>query len=123
LLLFQRGHGVRVVGHGIQHTVAGHHGRSHPVHIGIQQVGAVAGRVHPRIFNRGRVGTDRYVFLDQTEARPSLRGAFREARLVVIAVCNGPFGHHAQTMPSCGFGQRRIPLQRRNPLRGAVLVD
>jgi len=84
LLLRQQGHGALIVGYGIERAATGDNGNSHAVHVGVQQVGAVVRRVHPRIVNRGRIGANRHVLLDQAEVRAGLFGTLAHIRLAHI---------------------------------------
>ena len=47
----ERGNVLRVIRDRVEHTAAGHHGHAGTIHIGAEQVGAMAGRVHPLVVN------------------------------------------------------------------------
>ena len=122
LSLRQRRYDTLVVGYSIKIISAGHYGDAHPIHIRVQQVAAVAGRVHPPIVNRGRRRRKGNILLDEAEVSAGLCGARREVEFARILMGDGSFGCHAQTMLAGGCSQCRVPLERRSPSRGARLI-
>ena len=62
------------------------------------------------------------VLFNQAEVRSGLAGAFAELWLTSILVRERTFRSHARTMVERSSGQRRVPLQRADALRGACPV-
>ncbi len=67
LARIERLHAVPVVGHCVQHSATGNHGHAHPVHLRVQKVFAMPGRVHPLIVNHACRRTNGNILLNQLE--------------------------------------------------------
>ena len=120
--LGQHGHGVREVGHGIEPAPGRYDGYANPVHLAVEQVGAVPRGRHPALVNGGCAGTHGHGLFNEAEMGSGMAGPLRQFGLTAVTVRNGPLGGHAQTVGESSGSQGRVPLERSNPLSGTGLV-
>ncbi len=96
--LRKNGDGALEIGDGIENAPAGDHGDSHVVNLGVEQIGAVVGGVHPFFVNAGGGGANGYVLFNQAEMGTRLPRPLVEIGLASVAVGDGSLGCHAQAV-------------------------
>jgi hypothetical protein len=67
--------GVGVVGDGVENTAGGDDGDADAVHVGAEEIGAMAGRVHPLVLNAFGRRADGDIFFNEAEVSAGLRRA------------------------------------------------
>jgi len=108
--------------YGVELMIAGHDGDSDRIYVGIEQVGAVAGRVHPEIVDDDRGRGFGYVFGDEAEVRASIGSAFSERGFALELVGDFGAGGHLARVDGRGFGKDGIEAKWLKSLIDAVLV-
>ena len=108
--------------HCVELMIACHNRDSDRIYVGIEQVGAVAWRVHPEIVNDDRGGGFGYVFCNEAEVCANIGSAFSECGFSLELV--GDFGveGHLAGMDGRGFGEDGVKAKWLKPLIDAVLV-
>ena len=98
-------------------------GDSDCVEIGVEDVGAVAGAVHPGLMDERDVGAAAYVFGDGGEVSSGLCAASREVGFagVLMEEFAGFVADALDVSFGCGC-QGVVPMERRQVVRGAGLI-
>jgi len=89
----------------------------------IQNVFAVAGRIHPAGMNDCRSRTDGDVFGDEAEARASFRETNFEIGFTGELMLQHVQIGHAKGMETSGLEKCHVPLERGEALRGAFAIE
>ncbi len=110
-------HAACVVRSGIEHAASGNDGDADAIDFRVQQIGAMAGGVHPLGVNLRGVRTNGHVLFNQVKVRAGLAGSCGKVRLPTVPMSDRPFGGHAHAVLAGGGGERLIPLE----LSGAIL--
>lgn len=92
------------------------------IQLGIQDVGAMAGRKHPVDVDRGNILSLRDILCDSAKTSARRFGAGLQFRLAGKTVGDGIALHHLEDVALRGFGERGIPLQRRSAAMDALAV-
>ncbi len=123
LLYAQFRNGARKILHREKPARPVHGSDSHGGETPIQNIFAVAGRIHPATVNDLRSCSNSDVFRDDAEAR----AGFREASLKIGFAGKLVLEHiqirHAESMLARGFEESIVPLERREVLRGAFAIE
>lgn len=114
--------GVGIIGDGVEHTAAGHHGNADAIDRGVQEVGAMAGRLHPFFLNGVGIGADGDILLDEAEVRAGFCGTAGEIELAGVPMGDGAFNGHPDAVLASRCGQRWIPVEQACSGFGAGLV-
>ena len=102
--------------------IASDDGDSDGIDVGIKQIGAVAGGVHPEIMDNDRGGGLSYVFSDEAKVRASIGSAGCKLWFAVELVGYLLMFCHLMSVDFGGFGEDRIEVKWRKSLIGAVFV-
>ncbi len=100
-----------------------HRRDSHGSEPRIQNILAVAGRIHPAFMNDLGIRTDGDIFRDDAEARAGIREACFEARLVRKLVLEHIQIEHEEGVVAGGFEEGVVPLEHGEALRGAFAIQ
>ena len=104
--------GACVICDGVECATAGDDGDADAIDLRVEQIFAMAFRVHPERVNALGCGGDSDVFFNEAEMRAGVRGALGEVGFVKVLVRDGALGSHAQTMLAGGSGEGWIPSER-----------
>lgn len=111
LRLRQGPHAAGVVCDCVENAAVGDDGDTDAIDLGIEQIGAMTGRVHPLVVNLGRRWTDSDVFFNQIEVCACLPRAPGNIGLTPVTVRDRSFSSHAHAMLPRSCRKRFIPLQ------------
>src|SRR5580704_9676471 len=89
---------------------------------GIENVFAMARRMHPSVMNRFGIGTDRDVFRDHCEFRAGLSDALVQGSLTRKLMGEEILMRHELCVLACGGGEGIIPLERLQPSCGTFAI-
>ena len=124
-LLFQRklrGR-LRKILHGEEPAISTHCGNADGGHPGVEDVFAVAGRVHPSRVNALRVRADGYVLGDVTETGSGSGEAFFNCGLTRELVLHGFLFEHKKRLLMCGPEESVVPVEFGKILCRALVVE
>ncbi len=122
LAAIEREDGVRVVGDGVENAARGDDGDADAVDFGTEEIGAMAGRVHPLVLNAFGRRADGDVFFNEAEVGSGLRGAAGDIEFAGVAVGDRPFERHAAAMGESGLSEIGVPIDGADAGLGAGLV-
>ncbi len=122
LAAIEREDGVGVVGDGVENAAGRDDGDAGAVDVGTEEIGAMAGRVHPLVLNAFGRRADGDVLLNDAEVGSGLSGSTGDIGLACVAMSNGPFGSHATAMGESGFSEIGVPVDGSDAGLGAGLV-
>ena len=88
-----------------------HRGNSHGRETGVEDISAVAGRIHPPRVNGFRIGSDGDIFCNHAKSRASLGEAFSQVQLAGELVFEDIVKRHAVGVFASGGGERLIPME------------
>lgn len=114
--------GVGVIGDGVENAAGGDDSDANAVDVGAEEIGAMAGRVHPLVFNAFGRRADGDVFFNQAEVGAGLSGSAGEVGLAGVAVRDGSLESHTAAMGESGLGEIGVPVNGADAGLRAVLV-
>ena len=106
----------------VELVIASHDSDSDRIYVGIEQVGTVAGRVHPEIVDDDGGGGFGYVFRDEAEVCANIGSAFRERRFSIELMGDFGVGGHLAGMDCGGFCEDGVEAKWLKSLIDAVFV-
>ena len=95
---------------------------AHDVHLGVEQVGTVLGRVHPHVVDLDCAGGFGDVLADEAEGHTHGCAATAEAWFAGKLVGDGCVRGHRLGVLGGGPSELRVTVQQRQTARGALLV-